>query len=483
MAKINSATIRLTLRLNKTLANGMHPIMLTVQFNGKKEKSTGYACREIDWDRQNERIKNKAFPNYININKAISDFKHKIEKKKLDFEIKGQQYTAAMLLDDENRDFSANGLVFNEIVDNYLNRHTHSYHTKRSYMFMKYCLSQYVGHKDFLIYDITEEFCIRFGKWLQTELVCKDGKIGIAEGSIRTVFSKIAAIFNHCIDHNIIKADLYPFRRFKYGNVYKKSNKKQAISTNNILAIHSYFYDLVYSNIEAQTCIEMSYGKVYINETVIERLQKRYTIEHSCALFLFGWLAQGLAMTDIADLKKEDIIIKKTDQNGTYQKVYIINTDRNKTNKSVPIAILQDDFSQSIIEPFLQTAHLRDNYLFPILQNNNHEYLYDTNTKKDVAKETTARATNKNLSTIAQEVNRRTKNFCAKNKMEIIPDEIPTDITFYAMRHSFATSFIQKGGNPVNLATMMGRSPNGIFDYVKELTKFEDILKEKKNMY
>ena len=51
------------------------------------------------------------------------------------------------------------------------------------------------------------------------------------------------------------------------------------------------------------------------------------------------------------------------------------------------------------------------------------------------------------------------------------------------MRHSFATSFIQKGGNPVNLATMMGRSPNGIFDYVKELTKFEDILKEKRNMY
>ena len=48
--KTEKATIKLVLRTNKTLADGTHPIMLRVNWRGKRaEKSTGFSCKEANW--------------------------------------------------------------------------------------------------------------------------------------------------------------------------------------------------------------------------------------------------------------------------------------------------------------------------------------------------------------------------------------------------------------------------------------------------
>ena len=75
--KTDTAIIRLTLKTNKTLSNGLHPIMLRVQFNGRKEKSTGYSCSKECWDKENQSV-TKKFPNYALINKSIIDLKNKV---------------------------------------------------------------------------------------------------------------------------------------------------------------------------------------------------------------------------------------------------------------------------------------------------------------------------------------------------------------------------------------------------------------------
>ena len=61
--KVSIAVVKLVLRTNKTLADGTHPIMLRVSFNGMKERSCGYSCPEKFWDKKNEMVK-RGFPNF-----------------------------------------------------------------------------------------------------------------------------------------------------------------------------------------------------------------------------------------------------------------------------------------------------------------------------------------------------------------------------------------------------------------------------------
>ena len=55
--KVSSAVIKLVLRKNKTLADGTHPIMLRVSYNGMKEKSTHCSCLEKEWDAKNMQLR------------------------------------------------------------------------------------------------------------------------------------------------------------------------------------------------------------------------------------------------------------------------------------------------------------------------------------------------------------------------------------------------------------------------------------------
>ena len=73
--KVSIAVIKLVLRTNKTLADGSHPIMLRVSFNGMKERSSGYSCTEKYWSKKDECVK-KGFPNYAIINHEIQKMKN-----------------------------------------------------------------------------------------------------------------------------------------------------------------------------------------------------------------------------------------------------------------------------------------------------------------------------------------------------------------------------------------------------------------------
>lgn len=62
--KVSIAVIKLVLRTNKVLADGSHPIMLRVSFNGMKERSSGYSCTLKYWDKKNECVKKKRGGSY-----------------------------------------------------------------------------------------------------------------------------------------------------------------------------------------------------------------------------------------------------------------------------------------------------------------------------------------------------------------------------------------------------------------------------------
>lgn len=68
--KVHSAVIKLVMRKNKTLADGTHPIMLRVSYNGQKEKATHYSCLPKEWDAKNMQLK-KSVRNSAAINAAL----------------------------------------------------------------------------------------------------------------------------------------------------------------------------------------------------------------------------------------------------------------------------------------------------------------------------------------------------------------------------------------------------------------------------
>ena len=75
--KVEKATIKLVLRTNKVLSNGKHPIMIRVNWGGKRaEKSTGYSCRLSDWNEKKCALKEGK----DSIDNALQRVKRKLEK-------------------------------------------------------------------------------------------------------------------------------------------------------------------------------------------------------------------------------------------------------------------------------------------------------------------------------------------------------------------------------------------------------------------
>jgi integrase len=470
MGKTTTAIIKLVLRTNKTLSNGMHPIMLRVHYYGRKEASTGCACNESDWDSVHESIKNKKYPNQAQINKIITEMKQKVVNLKMDFEISKTPYTAEKLLK-EGIEEKIHGYTLDIFV--FINKHMAGlsvYNTKKTYGLLLSLLEKFSGKTSLLFTEVTSNFCEDFGKYMKNDRKMSDG-------SILTIFAKLSAIFNFAIDKEIIQPQLFPFRKYKYFNVYKKGKRKLAITNKQMFAIHGY------------------YGE----GGNIADLEKRQTATHAMAVYLFGWLSNGLALVDIAKIKVD--MIKSVAIND--KEYYKIQTDRTKTHVEVDILIEKDIYAESIIPYMLKNANLRDGYLFPVLQNNKHEYKYLTEKQKSLAIETAGHAINKQLKKIVIEVNKRLVEFneetnrkiekynerfendssVEKLESEVCGKLLPLNLTFYSMRHSFATSAIKNGVSPTRLATMMGRSQTGIFGYVDSLMSDEEMANAKNNLY
>lgn len=474
MGKTTSAIIKLVLRTNKTLSNGMHPIMLRVQYFGRKEASTGCACNKSDWDAVHEVIKNRKYPNQAQINKIITEMKQNVVNLKLDFEINKTPYTAEKLLK-EGIEEKIHGNTLDIYV--FINKHMaglDKYNTRKTYDLMLCLLKKYSGKTTLLFTEVTPDFCEDFGKYLKNDKKMSDG-------SILTIFAKLSAIFNFAIDKDIIQPQFFPFRKFKYFHVYKKGNRKLAITNKQMFAIHGY------------------YDKLTNSGSNVADLEKRNTAAHAMAIYLFGWLANGFALVDIARIKVD--MIKTVTLND--KEYYKIQTDRAKTHVEVDILIEKDVYAESIIPYMSKNANLRNGYLFPVLQNNKHEYSYVTEKQKSLAIMTAGQAINKQLKKIVIEVNKRlidynqevnikveayNKRFenesgFEKLEKEVCGELLPLNLTFYSMRHSFATSAIKNGVSPTSLATMMGRSQTGIFGYVDSLMSDNEMATAKTNLY
>ena len=441
--KVSIARIRLYLKEGKTLADGSHPIMLMCSFNGRKETSTGYSCTPKYWDKKGECVK-KGYPNWVMINHSIQQLKNEAIERRNEYERLGEVYTPQMILCPRKvlsgHTNDLNGLIEDYIADKSLKENT-AYNWK--YLFN--LISEF-DNKDVIVNQLRLDYVKRFIKWMQTEKKLSDGVI-------KMVLSKVAAITNFAIEKGLMSQDDYPFREFNYKQKFKSASKLDYI--------HHRTLEMLLDDIIVRNENLWSY-----KDNVLDELMDKNSALFGRFLFMEIVLWQGMAPVDICHVLKSDIILKRI--NG--QDYYCWDGKRSKTMKAVKVRIpCHTVYTDVMVKTMLMLN--QGEWFLPVM--NGLKMETSENSRKHRVGNTLSVLSHK-LKDWFRKVNEEVVKRNMVNNSNI--PLIDMKCTFYSARHSYAMAYMALGGSPLALATLLGRSPNTLAQYIKELEEEGDLV-------
>jgi len=445
--KVSIARIRLYLKEGKTLSDGTNPIMLMCSFNGRKEISTSYSCIPKYWDKKSECVK-KGYPNFVMINHAIQQLKNEAIERRNEYERLGEVYTPQMILTPKKvlsgHRNDLNGLICDYIAEKGLKENT-AYNWK--YLFN---LVSEFDNKDVIVNQLTIDYVKRFIKWMQNEKKLSDGVI-------KMVLSKVGAITNYAIEKGLMSADDYPFKDWKYSLKFKSASKLDYIHWKTL----DIMKEMLMDDIIARNGNLWSY-----KDEVLDELMDKNSALFARFLFMSMVLWQGLAPVDICHILKSDIDVKTI--NGS--DYYCWDGKRSKTLKSVKVRIpCHTTYTEVLVKTMLMFN--QGEWLLPVL--NGLSLDTPENSRKHRISNTMC-ALSPKLKEWFQRVNEEVVKRNVNDGGDI--PLIDMKCTFYSSRHSFAMMYMMKGGSPMNLATLLGRSPNTLSQYIKELSEEGDLV-------
>jgi integrase/recombinase XerD len=206
----------------------------------------------------------------------------------------------------------------------------------------------------------------------------------------------LRTIFNEAIDEKLVSYELYPFGRNKY-QVPQAVNNKRALKEADLIKLLNYQPE----------------------EDSWEDFARDY--------WLFSMFCQGINMKDIASLRYKHIQDDKI--------IFIrLKTQRTKKANLTPTVIYLSEEAKAIIHKRGNRPRLPEQYIFPI-------YSDEVNAKK-------------NLGLVSQQLKMLNKY------IRIIAQKagIEQDFTFYAARHSFATTLKRQGRTTEEIQEFVGHS-------------------------
>lgn len=308
------ATANVLCYKSKTLSNGEHPIMLRVCKGGKKKYvSLGISVNPQYWDFEKNKPKRNC-PNREQIIRAINEQEQKYSEQILEFSTEQREYSPATLIETVAPVRKAKTVddLFNDYICQLKDEGRLGY--ALSVQQVRNSLLKFKGHSDIFFSEIDVNWLKAYESWLRC---CKleDNTIGIR-------FRTLRAVYNLAVIDGIVKADLYPFKKYKVSKLHKETAKR-AITKEQVKLVIEY---------------DVSNARFY----------KKLAVD----MFTFSYLMGGINFTDMAFLTDKNI------EGG--RMVYV----RQKTKKLIMLP-LQD----KAVEIMNRYRSPQRKYIFPILDN------------------------------------------------------------------------------------------------------------------
>lgn len=387
---MSKTTIGLILYKSKTLADGSHPLMIRItQDRTRRYHSTGESCEAMYWDFGKNALKSRPrHPQHDELERILSRKLQAFKKRFMELKADDEAFTPDDLIEKVVRPVKRISLL--TFTDQLVCELESEGNVGYSAVFRdcRRVLSQYLNNKDIHFSRINYEWLTAFEKYLR--------KGGMSDVSLAHYFSAIRSLFNKAIDRNHVRAEFYPFRKFKLSK-FDTSTRKRALTENEMNRI-----------IKADLTGEPE------------------STQDARLYLLFSYYGWGINFVDMAKLTWSNIKGNRIE--------YI------RTKTGTPIAFPITDEIRKIIEHFSPTRSIyTDAYLLPGILNRQ-------------AHQTPAQQRHRILK-IQKLVNTELKQIAKLAKVE------STDqLTFYCIRHTFATQLKRRMVNPAFIQQAMGHS-------------------------
>lgn len=433
MPKINEPKIRLVLRTEKKNKDGLFPIYLRVNFRGMVERSTGYSCDAAHWDASGERVL-RGFPNFKTINENLLRVKaaaiNEVQKQKING--KGynlHQVVAPEPLSDARLDGGKAGTL-SGLVDDYIGTHSLKKNTLSCWRQLKN--------------QLVEWFNDRVDKWDIDVYIKKCAEKNLSESTMSMLMGKV-----HALGLEMKGLEVKKWRckvRDKY------------IDRRAMKFIEARLLDMV-------TVFNADRTMHTFTDEFIDSFGKKRGVANLWSLYYYYLLyLTALAPIDLALLQKSNIEVK-TIGGDDY---YIIKGRRSKTGVDFTISIRKTMEMSVIIGG-------------PLYFNPGPFYLPICNgldiRNFDACNQRQRNIFNRCSKYLKQHF--RAVNRCIAEYNATHDDFIPVidmDCTYYSARHSRATQIYNSPNATLGmLTTLLGRSPNNISVYLKQLQSESDL--------
>ncbi len=295
---------------SKTLSNGEHPLMIRVCKDGKKKyKSLGVSVNPKFWNFEKNTLKPNS-PNYEYLSRIIADKASELSKEIVKLKSERKDFTASTLLEENSQQVKPR--TVNDLFCEQIKRLQDE--GRRGYMLsvkqVYNSLLMFNKHLDIYFTDVDVAFLRKYETWLR--------KQELAENTIGIRFRTLRAIYNLAIEQNLVKAESYPFKKYKVSHLQEETVKR-SLSKQDIERILAYKSNNHYM---------------------------RFPID----VFAFTYYCGGINFIDIANLTQANIMENKL--------IY----KRHKTGKLIKIPL-----QPQAIELIKKYHNTESPYLFPIL--------------------------------------------------------------------------------------------------------------------